>query len=95
MNIFKDNKTFDEISIPFLQEREIELAKRTVVGYSTKVKVFSRWLTEKGYSNLIKIYYLCMDWIVRSSYLMTRVNRTPFQSLFCSVNLNVRNNENN
>ena len=52
MKIFKDNRTFDEISIPFLQEREIELAKRTVVGYSTKVKVFSRWLAEKGYSNL-------------------------------------------
>ena len=52
MKIFKDNRTFDDVSIPFLLEKEVELAKRTVVGYSTKVKVFSRWLTDKGYDKL-------------------------------------------
>lgn len=52
MSIFKDNRTFDQISPDFMTEKAIELSRRTVIGYHTKVLCFSAWLSAQGLSGI-------------------------------------------
>jgi len=52
MKIFREHRTFDEVAIPFLEEKEIELSYKTFIGYRTKVNALSIWLTKKRINHL-------------------------------------------
>lgn len=51
MNLFKKYKTFDEVLVPFLEGKKIEVSPKTLSAYKGKTKVFSEWLQANGLSN--------------------------------------------
>ena len=52
MNLFRHYKTFDEILVPFLEGKKIELADKSYKGYLCRTRVFSQWLKENNLSDV-------------------------------------------
>ena len=65
MNIFKKYMTVEELAPELLVEKEMTTVHKTFITYI---------------HHMIFFFIFVIDWIVRGSFLMTRVNRTPFQS---------------
>jgi integrase len=52
MNLFKKYKTFDEVLVPFLEGKKIELKAKSLAGYKGRTKVFSEWLEKNNLSSV-------------------------------------------
>lgn len=52
MNLFKKYRTFDEVLVPFLEGKKIELKAKSLAGYKGRTRVFSEWLKQHNLSDI-------------------------------------------
>jgi len=52
MNLFKKYRTFDEVLVPFLEGKKIEISNKSLAGYKGRTKMFSEWLEKNNLSSV-------------------------------------------